>query len=123
VYFGGRSETGTALGLGGSIYHLIGAERGDVIHSSSRTLAILPVLSKELRISEGDSLGDYPIRTLLSRITDVTERLEKPIEILEFLAKTLVKGYDEDPYRHAYPKDTKFVVLGTPIYIAYAKLL
>lgn len=126
IYFGGKTTSGTILGLGGSIHHLIGEQRGESNpHSHSGTYAIVSRLSKELDLPM-DSSTDQIVREdrMLSSFNRselenfdsdsvrlATEQMEGPIQNLEFLAKKLLEVKVGGTH----------VVLGTPIYVALAE--
>ena len=122
VYFGGVTDAGTVLGLGGSIHHVLGKERGSIhTHSNSLPFAITNKLNEELNIPltprdefemEGQSrtfaLND---ESYLEAVKLATHQMEGPLQNLEFLAQKLVAGGE----------DRKKIVLGTPIYVAFAE--
>jgi len=120
VYFGGITDTGTVLGLGGSMHHVLEKERGGS-HAQSHSLsfALANKLSVELNIPltpgdkyeiEGQSrafaLND---ESYLEAVSLATHQMEGPLQDLEFLAQRLVAGGED-----------RKVVLGTPIYVAVA---
>jgi len=120
VYFGGITDTGTVLGLGGSMHHVLEKERGSS-HAQSHSLsfALANKLSVELNIPlipgdkyeiEGQSrafaLND---ESYLQAVSLATHQMEGPLQNLEFLAQRLVAGGED-----------RKVVLGTPIYVAVA---
>ena len=120
VYFGGITDTGTVLGLGGSMHHVLEKERGGS-HAQSHSLsfALANKLSVELNIPltpgdkyeiEGQSrafaLND---ESYLEAVSLATHQMEGPLQNLEFLAQRLVAGGED-----------RKVVLGTPIYVAVA---
>ena len=120
VYFGGITDAGTVLGLGGSMNHVLEKERGSShAHSHSLSFAIANKLSEELDIPvtpkdkyeiEGVSrtfaLND---ESYLEAVSLATDQMEGPLQNLEFLAQKLIAGGDD-----------RKVVLGTPIYVAVA---
>ena len=122
VYFGGVTDAGTVLGLGGSIHHVLGKEReSSPAHSQSLPFAITNKLNEELNIPltprnefemEGQSrtfaLND---ESYLEAVKLATHQMEGPLQNLEFLAQKLVAGGE----------DRKKIVLGTPIYVAFAE--
>ena len=121
VYFGGITDAGTVLGLGGSIHHVVDREgESSHAHSHSLSVAIANKLSEELDIPlttrdkyeiEGVSrtfaLND---ESYLESVRLATDQMEGPLQNLEILAQKLVAG-----------GDNRKVVLGTPIYIAVAE--
>ena len=121
VYFGGITDVGTVLGLGGSTYHVLDKEGGSShVHSHSLSFAIANKLSEELDISvtpldkdeiEGVS-RTFALKdeSYLESVRLTTDQIEGPLQNLEFLAQKLVAG-----------GDNRKVVLGTPIYVAVAE--
>ena len=120
VYFGGITDAGTVLGLGGSMDDVLGKERGSS-HANPNSLpfAIANKLSVELNIPlipgdkyeiEGQSrafaLND---ESYLEAASLATDQMEGSLQNLEFLAQKLIAGGDD-----------RRVVLGTPIYVAVA---
>ena len=121
VYFGGVTDAGTNVGLGGSIHHVLGKERGSShIHTHSLPFAITNKLNEELNIpltprDEFEMEGQNRTFALndeayLEAVSLATVKMEGPLQNLEFLAQKLVTGGD----------NRKKVVLGTPIYVAVA---
>jgi hypothetical protein len=124
VYFGGITNAGTVLGLGGSFHNVIGEERGQSRpHSHSGTSTIISKLKKEL-----DNTTDRRTENELEERNGVfsgrssdsiyqrcvylaTSQMEGPVENFEFIAKKLIAGN----------RDGSLVVLGTPIYVAYVE--
>ena len=121
VYFGGITDAGTVLGLGGSIHHVLGTERGSSrAHSHSLSFAIANKLSEELDIpvtprdkyeiegvSRAFALND---ESYLESVRLATDQMDGPLQNLEFLAQKLIEGGDD-----------RKVVFGTPIYVAVAE--
>ena len=121
VYFGGNTDAGTVLGLGGSMDHVLGKEKvSSPANSHSLPFAIANKLSMELNIplTPGDkyeiegvsrtfALND---ESYLEATSLATDQMEGPLQNLEFLAQKLLAGGDE-----------RKVVLGTPIYVAVAE--
>jgi hypothetical protein len=122
VYFGGITDAGTVLGLGGSMDYVLGKERGSShAHSHSLPFAITNKLNEELDIPltprdefemEGQNrtfaLND---ESYLEAVSLAIDQMEGPLQNLEFLAQKLVAGGGED----------RKAVLGTPIYVAVAE--
>lgn len=131
VYFGGITTSGTTLGLGGSMYHIIGEQRGESNpHSASITAHMFAKLSdalnlipdgftkddmrydiSEMRYLSDEDLGD---NTTLHCVLIASQYLSGPTQNLEFLAKRLVEGSVEEQYSGG----AAHVLLGTPIYVA-----
>ncbi len=122
VYFGGITDTGTVLGLGGSMDHVLGKEKvSSHANPNSLPFAIANKLSVELNIPL--TLGDkYEIEgqsrafalndeSYLEAASLATDQMEGPFQNLEFLAQKLIAGGGDD----------RKVVLGTPIYVAVAE--
>ena len=121
VYFGGNTDAGTVLGLGGSMDHVLGKEKvSSPANSHSLPFAIANKLSMELNIplTPGDkyeiegwsrafALND---ESYLEAASLATDQMEGPLQNLEFLAQKLLAGGDE-----------RKVVRGTPIYVAVAE--
>ena len=122
VYFGGITDAGTVLGLGGSMDHVLEKERGSShAHSHSLSFAIANKLSEELDIP-GTPKDKYEIEgvsrtfalndeSYLESVSLATDQMEGPLQNLEFLAQKLIAGGGDD----------RRVVLGTPIYVAVAE--
>ena len=121
VYFGGITDAGTVLGLGGSMDDVLEKERGSS-HANPNSLpfAIANKLSVELNIPlipgdkyeiEGQSrafaLND---ESYLEATSLATDQMDGILQNLEFLAEKLIAGGGDD----------RKVVLGTPIYVAVA---
>jgi hypothetical protein len=122
VYFGGNSER-THVGLGGSVFHLRGNQRGDELpHSHSATPALLSALGVEqsaktlARTRETTRLDDASEALAAVHLANTTMR--GPAQNLEFLAKRLL--YGPSPYPHRDPHPAMSVLLGSPIYVALA---
>jgi hypothetical protein len=104
------------LGLGGSLHHVIGEERGQSNpHSHSASYAIISTLSKELDIpvkheTEMNAIRFTDSKSFLWATMLSTLQMRGPYQNLEFLAKKLIEGIERG----------KRVVLGTPIYVAFA---
>jgi hypothetical protein len=117
VYFGGITNSGTILGLGGSLHHVIGEERGQSNpHSHSASYAIISTLSKELDMpvnseTEMNAMRFADSQSSLWATMLSTLQMRGPYQTFEFLAKKLAEGTEKG----------KKVVLGTPIYVAYAE--
>jgi len=121
VYFGGITDAGTVLGLGGSMDHALEKEKlSSHANPNSLPFAIANKLSVELNIPlipgdkyeiEGQSrafaLND---ESYLEAASLATDQMEGSLQNLEFLAQKLIAGGDDD----------RRVVLGTPIYVAVA---
>ena len=112
VYFGGETSN-TIFGLGGSMHHVIGEEKGQSpTHSGSLTPVILSTLEKEQANSPDQHMDD------LEAVKMMTEAMKGPLQCLEFLGKRLIDGLIPLDYSdQSSPK--KHVLLGTPIYVAY----
>ena len=120
IYFGGITDAGTVLGLGGSMDHVLEKEKlSSHANPNSLPFAIANKLSTELNIPltpgdkyeiEGQSrafaLND---ESYLEAVSLATHQMEGPLQNLEFLAQRLVAGGED-----------RKVVLGTPIYVAVA---
>jgi len=120
VYFGGITDAGTVLGLGGSMDDVLGKEKlSSHANPNSLPFAIANKLSVELNIPlipgdkyeiEGQSrafaLND---ESYLEAASLATDQMEGSLQNLEFLAQKLIAGGDD-----------RRVVLGTPIYVAVA---
>lgn len=126
VYFVGMTNSETILGLGGSMHHIIGEERGESRpHSHSATFAIISKLSKELDIQVDDrtelkTMHFNDSELSLRAVMLATTQMDGPIQNFEFLAKKLLEGETEN--FNATGSYTKtYVVLGTPIYVAFAE--
>ena len=105
VYFGGETNK-TIFGLGGSMYHIIGEERGQSpTHSQSASHAIFSILEH----GRDDSLDQNIINESLEAVKMATEKMKGPQQPLDFLAKRLVEGTFK----------SKHILLGSPIYVAY----
>src|SRR6266702_901597 len=112
IYFSG-SSTRTSIGLGGSLKHVIGAhaESPERRLSSSDMGSILETLEEALEHYESHkeintSLSEYErVFDAILTVRAYTTGLKQQVE---FLAKTLLQG------QSSY----KYVVLGTPIYVA-----
>ncbi|WP_458720411.1 DUF7019 family protein [Candidatus Nitrosocosmicus sp. R] len=121
VYFGGFTDAGTVLGLGGSMDHVLEKEKlSSHANPNSLPFAIANKLSVELNIPlipgdkyeiEGQrrafALND---ESYLEAALLATDQMEGPLQNLEFLAEKLIAGGGDD----------RRVVLGTPIYVAVA---
>lgn len=122
VYFGGKTQD-TIFGLGGSVEHVIGEEKARGL-STSFTVQIFRELEKfepDLPRFSGDqtrgndTTKDKGRDYFLDLIATMTKQhLDGPEERLEFLAKRLVEG------DLANWTIKKHVLLGSPIYVAYA---
>jgi hypothetical protein len=100
VYFGGITPSGTVLGLGGSLHHVIGKERGQSIpHSHSASYAIISTVSKELDIPvnhdmEMNAMRFADSKSFLWATMLTTLQMWGPYQNFEFLAKKLVEGIE-----------------------------
>jgi len=114
AYFGGSTEH-TILGLGGSPKHIIGRISSENIGEPSSDLPSLTAyLTEELGLAPRNEYHE-PEWGLAA--VEVMERHMKGQKTkFEFLAKFLLDDSDLEKTRH-----TKHIVIGTPLYIAYAE--
>jgi hypothetical protein len=125
VYFGGSTER-TIVGLGGSVSNVIGSPPA---HSAAMSQSATPALvaSLEARMDaglddveagegagKGRSLDDQ--QQALGAAHIATADLRGPVQSLEFLAKTLIRGPSPFPQRDQF--DDMSVLLGSPLYVA-----
>ena len=115
VFFVGQTEK-TMLGLGGSVYHLMGHARGEATYSDSLTNFLIAAVEREANeVLPGKSdLERYEAEGLWA-IPNLFDTMSGPPETVEFLARRLARK--EAPPRDKYPEG-KAIVLGTPIYVA-----
>jgi Family of unknown function (DUF7019) len=111
VYFAGKTDQ-TIFGLGGSMQHVIGEQKGQPPGANSFTPSILAALKKLDIHSDFGVSSDIPSHgDPLQLVASAAGSSELgPEETLEFLAKKLVEG----------SLDSKHILLGSPIYVAYA---
>jgi len=119
VYFGAVTS-GTVVGLGGSMQHVIGAMGESVAPTGTPGLSSAPfyitsVLRHELGLTpasvDDDELGLED--TWNSNVLHATRRMRGPLQGLEFLARRLLFGRYHDTEIRVLP--------GTPIYVALAE--
>jgi hypothetical protein len=137
VYFGGTTKSGTILGLGGSMHHVIGQERGELSGGAehSVTFAIVSKICGELGIpldyKRLETMGEPRDRREMRKPDDElvldavglsTPQLRGPTQNLELLAKKLVEGEGLVNVWNLVKSEpeSKHILLGTPIYVAYA---
>jgi hypothetical protein len=114
IYFGDTTTSGTILGLGGSMHHRVGEQRGEsTIHSVSSAPAILAFLSKELDVPSRWRQYSADLEDTLYNVMVATRGSFGPTQNLEFVAKRLLEGSH-------FPWYDGHIVLGTPIYVAQA---
>lgn len=126
VYFGGEAGT-TAIGLGGSMRHVIGSVGSDSPTVGSFTPFLMRTLVGVLEGGEPEihaSLKNRPDTHSLpfSAVTLANENMMGPPERMEFLAKRLLDS-DRDlavDERESAIRGFKRVLLGTPLYVALA---
>lgn len=122
VYFGGSTGQ-TLLGLGGSAYHVIG-KKGDasIGEPSSDLPSLVAVLTKELQLQPHSSNLDYfyDEDAALNAIEVMAQNVRGTAQNLEFLAKKLVYDPSSTAHGRIRPR-SKYVLFGTPIYVAYAE--
>ncbi|GGS88894.1 hypothetical protein GCM10010222_32950 [Streptomyces tanashiensis] len=119
AYFGGRTDSGVVVGLGGSTHHVLGASP-DAGGTPTLARSLLPSLLDGLRVDpEIDSLvnGDpghraTPEAAALNAVRRTVEALQGPAQTMEFVAKRLLHGPSPDP------EDRSIVLLGSPLYVA-----
>ena len=114
VYFTGKSTDGT-VGLGGSLKHVI--DNQDIVELKEKPSSLLPrilnSLSRELNAPLQQDLEDFlfPNKSRVLRTVEAAySRIEGVPLKVEFFAKTLA----QEEGRH------ERVILGTPLYVAYA---
>ncbi len=115
VYFTGLTG-GTAVGLGGSLKHVIGHQNTERLRPLIGSLPnpLLQALITELRIPILQELEDFLFRDekrLLKVVRQSLYRVQGTRQRVEFLAKRLAQEE---------AKDAK-AILGTPLYVALAK--
>jgi hypothetical protein len=113
VYFAGKTDQ-TIFGLGGSMQHVIGEQKGQSPGANSFTPSILATLKKlDIHSDFGISSDVVPSREDPLWVVAASAGLHElgPEEPLEFLAKKLIEG----------SLDSKHILLGTPIYVAYGE--
>jgi len=116
AFFGGEGKN-RSVALAGSMHHLIGSDTGNSpTQAASATYYILSVIMKELRPEVGDIFLGTPVfgqdkdnEWALNGVDVALANLKGPVQKVEFIAKTLLKG-------NAYGNHS--VILGTPIYVA-----
>jgi hypothetical protein len=126
VYFGGLTDR-TVVGLGGSMYHIIGRNQGKSF--SPPSMSPLLFLWDALRIAEEDTFQNSPDQAvnpmlfahpidLVAHLT-LNMNMNWPCQQLEFLAKTLLQG---PLTKQAYLStgNLSYIVFGSPIYVAQA---
>jgi hypothetical protein len=134
VYFGGETER-TAIGLGGSIRHVLGAVGNDSPTVGSLTPFIMKTLVHELNLDQPEihpSLATHPDAHTLpfAAILLANQNMMGPTQRLEFVAKRLL---DSDRDLSTEERETtiqhnsmqngshlKRILLGTPLYVALA---
>jgi len=109
VYFGGSTDR-TIFGMVGSAHHLIGvrsdAPMSDIIlHYTPNDM--LNALANEVQPRSKQSFQATEIVLMANSL------MEEPSQQLEFLAKTFLHKRD-------YSHESRFVLLGSPIFIAFA---
>ena len=110
VYFGGYTQK-TIIGLGGSARHLTSIQDSQSrVMSHSAAAALLVKLSVELK--QKGVIDEFDEPTPLHLVAATTKWIcrQKPTEYVEFLAKKLDSG-----------GDNQAVLFGTPIYVAMAE--
>jgi hypothetical protein len=110
AYFAG-SQANTILGLGGSIFHVVGEKRELEIPiegywSASSAMAIINQLNKITLEEDITGVSDFNLHL----IEGATKELKGPLQKYEFLARSLIQRFDESRQLH--------LLLGSPIYIA-----
>ena len=122
TYFGGHSDK-TIVGLGGSTSHLIGGGHQEAApRGSSHSPWLLSALIKELQLPIGQPVlpGHLDEEENEYRLSHaIAERTQKnlfrnPPQRFEFLARKLFSS------NSLLPDRSEFVVLGTPLYVAFA---
>ncbi|MFD0035587.1 DUF7019 family protein [Streptomyces sp. NPDC055059] len=120
TYFGGRTDSGVVVGLGGSTHHLLGASP-DSGGAPALPRSLLPSLLNGLRVDpEIDSLftGDgpgsrgTPEAAALTAVCQSVAALRKPLQTMEFIATPLLHGPSPRP------ECGSTVLLGSPLYVA-----
>ncbi|MFC6023592.1 DUF7019 family protein [Plantactinospora solaniradicis] len=112
LYFGGRSER-TIVGLGGSLHHHIGAQPTDCRGTMRSSM---PVLLRGLVEGEDQVPHDDP--EALGLVHRANARLGGVTQKLEFVAKRLLHG--PSPYPELDGGNERWVLLGSPLYVAQA---
>jgi hypothetical protein len=112
VYFGGETER-AILGLGGSLDHIIGNNRGTESPPSTQVAYfVLDALNDWDKPSPGRLVAIEKTQSSLNAIVMATKNIMRqgPTQELEFVARRLVQGQSEG----------KSVLLGSPLYVALA---
>jgi hypothetical protein len=146
VYFAGATPF-TYFGLGGSMRHVLGAIGTSQPTAHSQTPELLTVLCRELGLPKPTAMRDCDIDGLSGRqliaaaIEKAALRTVGPEQKVEFLAKTLITdstdpdgemGFDilekyasrfrdQLQLKKRLEKNTRRVLLATPIYVAIAE--
>jgi hypothetical protein len=130
IFFGAYTRS-TVLGLGGSLEHVLGAKPGPKMDSRSDTPWLVDALlrherGRRLWPNADDSRFRQVDREFQLQAVEVavreTEKRRKPAEHMEFVAVKLDKGRVtgewNQPWAKKEHKTQKWVLLGSPIYVA-----